>query len=120
MPDAVQLTVLILAAYRLTRLAGWDDFPLAVRIRAAATGETWVPDDDASLPGKTPTSEVPTLRPAYARPTLAHLVHCPFCVGFWISLACWAAFVLWPDVLYGLGAFAVSGAVGLVAKVLDA
>lgn len=147
MPDALTFLVLVLAAYRLTRLAGWDDFPLAAKIRAWVIGERWVPRepslldvggyivplnyppilsaqtgdeaDAPSLPGKQPSSEVENVRPAYDRPTLAHLIHCPFCVGFWISLATWVAWLAWHPVLYGLAPFAISGAVGLVAKNLD-
>lgn len=137
-PSATTFAILALAAYRLTRLVGWDDFPLAARLRAWAIGERWIAatleapagtddlirayalDPDTSLPGKTPPSEVADVRPAYDRPTLAHLVHCPFCIGWWISLATWVAWVAWHPVAYGLVPFAISGAVGLIAKNLDA
>lgn len=139
MPTPFIALVLVLAAYRLTRLAGWDDFPLAARIRAWVIGERWVPTaagetlgpealataerlargEEPELPGKQPPSEVWAVRPAYDRPTLAHLVHCPFCIGWWISLATWVAWLCWHPVEYGLMPFAISGAVGLIAKNLD-
>lgn len=162
MPSPWVSVVLALAAYRLTRLAGWDDFPLAAKIRAWVIGERWVPilpwddlshdpvrdiigaaeherqsqfprpamqeigrsDDDPleppPLPGKQPPSEVDVVRPAYDRPTLAHLIHCPFCVGWWISLITWLAWLAWHPVLYGLIPLAISGVVGLISKNLDA
>lgn len=135
-PSWWQFALIVLGAYRVLRLVGWDEFPLAAKLRGLAIGEHWIPcepeDDQAEkaagridaaqlgLPGKQPTSQVAYVRPAYRRPTLAHLVHCPFCAGWWISLACWGAFQLserWT--LVALTPFAVSGAVGLVAKNLD-
>ncbi len=120
-PSALTMLVMMLAAYRLTRLVGWDDFPLARKTRAWATGETWTDDGaEVELPGKTPDSNVEGIRVAYSRPLLAHLVHCPFCVGFWISLATYLAWLTAPTVtMYGMMPFAISGAVGLVAKNLD-
>lgn len=158
MPDWLEFVVVILAAYRLTRLAGWDDFPLAVKLRAWVIGQRWIvaplvgerfvsydeaeaaladyettstsqfprpqmvereSGEEVSLPGKQPPSELEGIRPAYDRPTLAHLVHCPFCIGFWISLIVSVAWLIWHPVAYGLLPFAVSGAVGLIAKNLD-
>jgi hypothetical protein len=144
--------VLGLAAYRLTRLGGWDDWPPIAKLRAWLLGERWLPTlpwsdpghdvmadmrdavlreqlvemateefaDRLNLPGKTPDSEVDDVRPAYDRPLLAHLVHCPFCLGWWVSLAVyvwWVATPAWG--LYAVAPFALSGFVGLVAKNLD-
>lgn len=138
LPPPWHALVLGLAAYRLTRLGGWDEFPLAVRLRRWVIGEFWVhagpPPEGAEkaaetgrvdaaglgLPGKQPTSEVAELRPAYRRPVLAHLVHCPFCLGWWISLAVWAVWAFFPTPALWIAApLALSGFVGLVAKNLD-
>lgn len=139
LPDWFEFVVLALAAYRLTRLAGWDEFPLAARVRAWVIGERWIaahPEqdvplserihagyyaEDVTLPGKTPESEnVEEVRPAYDRPTLAHLVHCPFCMGWWISLAVYCAWLAAPrPTLYVMLPFALSALVGLTAKNLD-
>ena len=92
-PSSLAFVVLVFAAYRLTRLAGWDDFPLAARLRERATE---------------------------GRPTLDHLVGCPFCVGWWISLATYGAWLAFPRAtLYAAMPLAISGAVGLIAKNLD-
>jgi hypothetical protein len=160
-PGAWQFAILALAAYRLTRLAGWDEWPPVEKLRAKITGERWVhpvtileadpgwaeaaavPGEEPRLrdlpagaeksegtgrvdaaelgfPGKQPTSPVAEVQPAYDRPTLAHLIHCPFCLGWWVSLACWGAWELdhrWSLVV--LAPLAISGAVGLLAKNLD-
>lgn len=146
MPSVFVALIIALSAYRWTRLVGWDDFPLAAKIRAWVIGEHWVqetwahnlavapwladapsepaePDDEPAtvrLPGKQPPSEADGVRPAYDRPTLAHLIHCPFCVGWWISLAHVLAWYAWHPIAYGMLPFAVSGFVGIVAKNLDA
>ncbi len=99
-PSGLELLVLVLAAYRITRLVGWDDFPLAARARAWATGE-----------GSDGTFE---------RPVLEHFLTCPFCIGFWISLAVYGAWLSAPTpTLYAMTPFAISASVGLIAKNLD-
>lgn len=136
--------ILTLGAYRLLRLIGWDDFPPVLKVRSWLIGEHWVPlqDDptfsmyatqntvdaaraeargEPSLPGKQPDSEADHVRPAYRRPLLAHFIHCPFCVGFWISVAVYVAWLEFPtETLYALFAFALSGAIGLISKNWDA
>jgi hypothetical protein len=61
--DPVDLAVDALAAYRLTRLATVDTFPAAASVRDRVS--RW-----ARRSG---------------RPALDELVHCPWCIGFWIS-----------------------------------
>lgn len=131
-PTWWQFTILALAAYRLTRLVGWDDLPPIYRARAWLIGEHWVPlepgddspedwfDRPPSLPGKQPGSEVEGVRPAYDRPLLAHFVHCPFCVGFWIAVAVYLGWLGGGDTtLLAMTPFALAAVVGLVARNLD-
>lgn len=136
-PDWWEFTLLALGVFRILRLVSWDEFPLAVKVRAWVIGERWVAVDPApgvekvegtgrvdpaelGLPGKQPTSEVAEVRPAYDRPTLAHLVHCPFCMGWWLSLAVYFAWVWEPKwTLVVMAPFAISGVVGVVAKNWD-
>jgi hypothetical protein len=120
-PGWWEFTLLAFAGYRLTRFVGWDEWPPIARLRAWAIGERWVPaDGELELPGKQPTSEAHGVRPAYDRPVVAHLVHCPFCLGWWISLALYAGWLAAPrGILYAMTPFALSGVVGLIAKNLD-
>jgi hypothetical protein len=152
LPSPWVALVLVFAAYRGTRLLGWDDWPPIYKLRAWAIGEHWIPlaslvEDrrftdtsvpegevghvvmqghveiapDVSLPGKQPSSEAVGVRPAYSRPLLAHLVHCPFCLGWWVSLVAYVAWLALPTAtLYLAAPFALSGAVGIIAKNLDA
>lgn len=130
-PSPWEFALLALAAYRLTRLGGWDDFPPIAAVREWILREEWVGtplfsmeeeiERSVSLPGKTPESLAENVRPAYGRPLLAHLVHCPFCLGWWVSLAVYLAWVALPTAALAIAApFAISGVVGLVAKNLDA
>jgi hypothetical protein len=109
-PTGWALVLLALGAYRLTRLVGWDDFPLAVRARDWAVGPDWeYPEDSDGEPD-----------PVFRRPKLAHFLVCPFCVGFWISLACYLGYLLAGRyALAVLAPFAISAVVGLVSKNLD-
>lgn len=127
---SLQVVILALLAFRLTRLVGWDEVTAAPR--AALSGipdakyhelakgveaqraegiDVWT-DDRFRTP---PMSE--------RRYYVAKLLHCPWCVGFWISLGVsLAAYEWWLDVslLTALAlAFAISAVVGLVAKNLD-
>jgi hypothetical protein len=132
-PAPWAFVILALAAYRLTRLGGWDDFPPIAAARAWLLRESWVTADgvavnglastttaEVELPGKTPSTPVPAVFPTYGRPILAHLVHCPFCLGWWVSFSCYLAWALAGEwALVPLAPFAISGVVGLVAKNLD-
>jgi hypothetical protein len=61
--DPVDLAVDALAVYRLTRLATVDTFPVAAAARERVT--RWARETD--------------------RPAIEELVHCPWCIGFWIA-----------------------------------
>lgn len=117
-----------LAAFRLTRLVGWDE--ITARPRAWASG---VPDrsykqlaasiEDSIAKGVDPWSGTVRKPPlSKERYYVAKLLHCPWCVGWWISLAV-ALVAYWRlDVSWWFAAayaLAVSSVVGLVAKNLD-
>lgn len=109
-PGPLELVVLVAAVYRLTRLVGWDDLPPIQRARNRLTGALELPNlSDPELSTWT-----------FRRPTLAHFLACPFCVGFWLSLAAYGAWLSAPRLtLYAMTPLAISGAVGLIAKNLD-
>jgi hypothetical protein len=110
-PSAWVGIVLALAAFRLTRLAGWDDFPPILAARAWATGA------NQRRQGRAVYADDPTY---YRRPLLTKFLHCAWCVGFWVSVAVYVAWVFAPtEALYGAAPFAISAAVGLIAKNLD-
>lgn len=119
LPDPWAALVLALGVYRIVRLIGWDDFPPIARIRAWATGEhEMVVGSFNDRLGVTQTQPSATI--AYQRPMLAHFLHCPFCQGWWVSLAVFVAWSLVPAwTLIALAPFALSAAVGLIARNLD-
>lgn len=73
-PSLWQFVLLTLAVYRLWRLAAIDDMPWLVTARNRLVG--------AQL-----TAGVWTFR----RPALAHMIGCPWCLGWWFTLAATAA-----------------------------
>lgn len=90
-PEWWPTVLLALAAFRVTRLVGWDDltagYRKALRRRSSSA---------------------------------AAFVACPWCIGWWISLAWWGAWILWPHATLVCAApWAISAIVGLVAKGLD-
>lgn len=102
--------VLALAAFRVVRLLGWDDFPPIERLRARATGENTAHRGE-SLYG----NDV-----WYTRPLLRKFLFCPWCVGFWVACAVYVAWLELPTwTVYAAAPFALSAFVGLVAKNLD-
>lgn len=129
MPTWWEATLLALLAFRLTRLLGWDD--LTVSFRHWLTGLSddeysalaeWVYDvekaggDPWEQAYWTPGQRIPDPRRFY----LAKMIHCPWCAGWWISLAVAAGWWLWPwGTIRAALPFALSALVGLVAKNLD-
>lgn len=111
--------VLALAAFRCTRLIGYDDFPPILRLRR------WIVGTRSATAGSTNarmhvTNEKVEETTVHRWPTLSAFLWCPWCLGWWISLALYAAWRLEPSwTLTACSPFALSGVVGLVAKNLD-
>lgn len=118
-PSPWVAVILTLGAFRALRLLAWDDLPPIVRVRAWVLGEqTHRTGSSNSLSGLT--SEVPATTVSYRRPLLAHLWFCPFCLGFWLSIAVYLAWIFEPRItLYIAAPFALSATIGLLAKNLD-
>lgn len=103
-PTPWEFALLALGAFRLTRLVGWDTLPPVARARARLLRTRGSPDGVVW----------------HERVLLGELVECPFCIGFWICLACYGAWLLAPTAaLVVLTVLALSGVVGLLAKNLD-
>lgn len=102
-PQPWQFALLALATYRVWRLAAIDDMPWLVAGRHRLVGATF-------------TAGVWTFR----RPTLAHMVECPWCLGFWCSLAVAAAWFVWPHgTVVAAVPFALATAVGALGHHLN-
>lgn len=109
-PDPWVGVILAFGAFRLARLVGWDDLPPIQKLRNRLTGQVirYMPTQSTE--------------PVYAwkRPLLAHFLACPYCQGFWIALAVYLGWVANARVtLYALAPFALSAAVGIIARRLD-
>jgi hypothetical protein len=103
-PTLVELLILSLAAYRLFRFLALDSFPPMVAARTWITGET----DEGERTG--------ARRPGW----LADLFACPYCLGWWISLALVSAWWAWPTAALAFALpWAVSALVALVTVHLD-
>lgn len=103
-PSWLELALLVLGSYRITRLIGWDDLPPIARLRDRLTGLRGNPDGAMW----------------HERELLEEFLACPFCLGFWVSLVVYIAWLSAErPTLYAVTPFAISGAVGLIAKNLD-
>lgn len=118
-PGPWAAVVLVLAAFRISRLVGWDDLPPVARLRA------WMVGEEVTRAGSTNarlglTDEEPEEVVTYRRETLNHFIHCAFCFGAWVSAALYILWLWFPtETMYAVVPFALSAAVGLVAKNLD-
>jgi hypothetical protein len=101
-PDWWTLILLGLAAYRMFRLIAMDTL--------LDTPRGWL----VRLP---PGWREGMALPRGYRSRLAEFLVCPWCLGFWVALAWWGAWQLWPHgVLVVAAPFAISAVVGLVAQ----
>jgi hypothetical protein len=100
--NGVRLAVQAAAAYRITRLLQEDGLPPLPGLRQKMT-DRLLADDLTRLEGE-----------------LIYMVNCPWCLGFWVSVAVLLADALAPRLWRPLAtALALSAAVGLARTRLD-
>jgi hypothetical protein len=100
-PGTWALVLLGLAAYRIYRLIGEDTVLDVPRGWLLGLPRAWKEGQAV---------------PASYREWLANFVTCAWCLGFWVALAWWAAWMQWPlGTLVIATPFAISAFVGLIA-----
>ena len=105
-PDWWQLTLIALAVFRIYRLIAEDTILEGVRRWVYRLDRNWQKEGDYT-------------GDKY-RVKLALFVTCPWCLGFWLSLAWWGAYQVWEHGAVVVAApWAISAIVALVAKNLD-
>ena len=98
--------LLALAAFRVYRLIGEDEILNRPRRWLLRLGNDWKQQGDPV--------------PDNYRAKWGTFITCPWCAGFWISVAWWVAWLIWPGwTLWAATPWAISGVVALVAKNLD-
>lgn len=111
--------VLVLATFRICRLAGWDHFPPLLAARRWATGEYVVSSGSTNARLRVTNEEV-EYEVRHRRPTLYAGLSCAYCSSVWFGAAVYLAWRLEPSwTLTGAAVLAASAAVGLVARWLD-
>lgn len=115
-PTGWQFVLLALAAFRVTRLVGWDDITDKLRHKLLSK-----PVMITRTVGGEPTrSRTPVPDRVWRTNVVARMVRCPWCLGWWVCLAWWAAWIVWPHgTLIAATPWALAALVGLVSKNLD-
>lgn len=116
-PEPFELLLLAVGGFRLVRLVGWDT--ITEPPRRWLTGYS---DDGAPSLGETdydPATGDP-IRHSKARVYVSTLIRCPWCIGFWLSIALYATWLVLPlAVEVVMVPLALSATFGLIAKNLD-
>lgn len=124
----LDVLIISLAAFRLTRLVAWDEISQPVRAWVSGVHDANYAKlakyvESMQADGHDPWEQHGDLVPPMSKRRwyVAKLLHCPWCVGWWIALAvtlcAWWRFDLTVDASYPL---ALSAVIGIVAKNLDA
>lgn len=101
--SGLDLVILILGAYRLWMLIAKDAVTQRWRVRILGY-------DDTGSRNRWP----------HPHKRLAEMVHCPWCLGFWASLACVVAYYQWPSATrWVLLPFAVNASLALISVCFD-
>ena len=81
-PDWWEAVLLSLAAWRVFQLLAEDDILDRPRRYITRLGPKWEKEGDPV--------------PAEYREGFANFLTCPYCFGFWVALAWWGAWAIWP------------------------
>jgi hypothetical protein len=81
-PNWYEAVLLALAAWRVFHLLAFDDLLDRPRRYVTRLGLKWEEDGDPV--------------PANYRIRFANFLTCSFCFGFWVALAWWGAWQVWP------------------------
>lgn len=104
-PSWYELALLALAAWRVFQLVGDDDILDRPRRYLLRLGDQWEKEGDPV--------------PDNYRINLGIFISCPYCAGFWIALAWWGAWQIWPHGSLVIAVpFAISAGVVGLAKIL--
>jgi hypothetical protein len=99
-PEPWAFALIVGAAYRLWRLAAADSILDGWRDRLVRAAKHNTPEE--------------------YREKVDIFLHCPWCLGFWITLAWFAAWWAWPhETLIAAAPLAASASVGLVQRNFD-
>lgn len=101
--------VVALAAYRMTRFVVFDSL-IGFNLDSGSPASRWLDVWAWNADG----SDKPGFG-GWLRNKVATLLLCPYCIGFWITLACWATWTWAPSwCQYVLVAWAAAGAQALL------
>jgi hypothetical protein len=81
-PSWWQAVILAAAAWRIFALLSSDDILDRPRRYVTRIDEKWEKEGDWTGDGY--------------RSKLAEFIDCPYCLGFWVALAWWGAWLIWP------------------------
>ena len=105
-PDWWEFILLSLAAWRFWHLLAQDDIFDRPRRYITRLGPKWEKEGD-------PTGND-------YREGLGNWIECPYCSGFWVALAWWGAWLIFPtEVMYATVPFALSAGVIATQRVLS-
>lgn len=100
-PSPWAFALLTLAAFRTWRLLAIDTFPLVEKLRNRVIWKGPIGDQRIRF-------------------SLAEFLKCPYCLGAWVTLGWWGAWLAWPQgTVVAAVPFALSAAIGTWATRLD-
>jgi hypothetical protein len=105
-PDWYEIILLSLAAWRIFQLIAFDSILDQPRRYVTRLGKKWEKEGDAL--------------PKEYREKWALFLQCPYCLGFWLGLAWWGAWLIWPyETLVAAVPFVISAGVIGADKILS-